>query len=68
MGEVWVLFGMSVFGLLLPHLAAGEFEDAKPLRMMALAVFVVTAAVLADVFLFDEYFGRSLIASLETAK
>jgi hypothetical protein len=68
MGEIWVLFGMSVFGLLLPHLAAGEFEDARPLRMMALAVFVVTGTMLADIYLFDEYLWRSLVGSLDTGK
>ena len=68
MGEIWALFGFSVFALLFPYLAAGEHEEVRPLRMMALACFIVTGAMLVDVYLFDEYFGRAFIASLDTGK
>lgn len=68
MGEVWLLFGFSVFALAFPYLAAGEYEEVRPLRMMALACFIVTGALLADVYLFDEYLGRAFIASLDTGK
>ena len=57
---IWVAFAMSIGGLLFPHLAAGEFEDAKPLRLMALAVFILSGTVLADTYLFDEYLFDTL--------
>lgn len=68
MGEVWMVFALSAFGLAFPYLAAGEYEEPRPLRMMALACFILTGTWLAGVYLFDEYLGRSLIASLGTGK
>ena len=61
-GEIacWVLFAMSTFGLFFPHLAAGTVQDAGPLRLMALAVFLLTGTVLADTYLFDSALFRTL--------
>ena len=59
----WMLFAMSVFGLFFPHLAAGEAQDPGPLRLMALAIFLLTGTALADQHLFDSALFRS-VASL----
>jgi hypothetical protein len=56
----WVLFAMSIFGLLFPHVAASEHEDPGPLRLMALAVFLLTGAALADTHLFNSALFRSI--------
>ena len=49
---VWIAFVGSAVMMLVPHLAAGPLGDARPLRLMAVAVFVVTTAMLADSYLF----------------
>jgi hypothetical protein len=56
----WVLFAMSAFGLAFPHLAAGRLEDPRPLRLMALAVFLLTGTLLADTYLFGGALGHYL--------
>ena len=56
----WLLFALSAFGLLFPHLAAGGIQDPGPLRLMALAIFLLTGLVLADAYLFDSALFRSV--------
>jgi hypothetical protein len=56
----WMLFAGSAFALFFPHLAAGEFEDAGPLRLMALALFLLTGTALADDYLFNSALFRSI--------
>ena len=56
----WVLFALSLFGLLFPHLAAGDAQDAGPLRLMAFATLAATGTVLADHYLFGDALFRSL--------
>ena len=61
-GEIvcWMLFAMSAFGLLFPHLAAGGVQDAGPLRLMALAIFLLTGTALADTYFFNSALFRTL--------
>ncbi|HEY0148946.1 MAG TPA: hypothetical protein VGB70_08060 [Allosphingosinicella sp.] len=61
-GEIvfWTLFAMSSFALLFPHLAAGGMQDPGPLRLMALALFLLTGTVLADTYLFHSALFRAL--------
>jgi len=56
----WLLFAMSAFAVFFPHLAAGEMQDPGPLRLMAIAIFLLTGTALADTYLFGNAIFRSL--------
>jgi hypothetical protein len=58
---IWLLYAMSIFALLFPHLAAGDVQDPGPLRLMALAIFLLFTFCLADHYLF----GSAVIRSIE---
>ena len=56
----WFLFAMSAFALFFPHLAADGIQDPGPLRLMALALFLLTGFALADTY----FFGNAILRSI----